>query len=48
MTIEEAIEQLRDLIRDRKSMIYPDGDNEIYERDIEALQYAVDRLEDDA
>lgn len=40
MTIEEAIEQLEDLIRDSKSFLVG-GDDEIYHKDIEALETAI-------
>lgn len=44
MTIEEAKKQLEDLIKDRESFL--DGqDDEIYQRDIEALGKAVDVIE---
>lgn len=44
MTIEEAKEQLKDLIKDRESFL--DGqDDEIYHRDIEVLGKAVKALE---
>ena len=44
MTIEEAREQLKDLIRDRESFIVG-GDDEIYRKDIEALEKALEVLE---
>lgn len=44
MTIEEAREQLEDLIRDRESFIVGD-DDEIYRKDIEALKKALEALE---
>ena len=40
------VSQLKDLIADRNSLIYPDGDNEVYEQDIQALQMAIAALED--
>lgn len=40
MTIKEAREQLKDLIRDRESFIVGD-DDEIYRKDIEALKKAL-------
>lgn len=40
MTIEEAIEQLEDLVRDRKSFLVGDG-YEIYRKDIEALETVI-------
>ena len=44
MKIEEAKDQLKDLIKDRESFL--DGqDDEIYRRDIEALEKAVEVLE---
>ena len=45
MTIEEAREQLKDLIRDRESFIVGDNDEEIYRKDIEALEKALEILE---
>ena len=44
MTNFEAIDQLRDLIADRNSLMRPDGDNEVYESDIEALRIAIAAL----
>ena len=44
MTIEEAREQLKDLIRDRESFIVGD-DDEIYRKDIEALKKALELFE---
>lgn len=44
MTIEEAREQLKDLIRDRGSFIVGD-DDEIYRKDIEALKKALELFE---
>ena len=44
MTIKEAREQLEDLIRDRESFIVGD-DDEIYRKDIEALEKALEVLE---
>lgn len=44
MTFEEAKNQLEDLIQDRKSFICG-GDDEIYKKDIEALQTAMQALE---
>lgn len=41
MTNLEAIDQLQDLIADRNSFIHLDGDNEVYEQDIQALQIAI-------
>lgn len=45
MTIEEAREQLEDLIRDRQSFIVGDSDEEIYRKDIEALKKALELFE---
>lgn len=45
MTIEEAREQLEDLIRDRESFIVGDNDEEIYRKDIEALKKALELFE---
>lgn len=44
MTFEEAKNQLEELIQDRKSFICG-GDDEIYKKDIEALQTAMQALE---
>lgn len=44
MTIEESKIQLEELIQDRKSFICG-GDDEIYKKDIEALQTAMQALE---
>ena len=44
MTNLEAISQLQDLIADRNSLMHPDGDNEVYEQDIEALRIAIAAL----
>ena len=45
MTIEEAKEQLWELIHDRESFIVGDNDEEIYRKDIEALEKAMEILE---
>ena len=45
MTIEEAKNQLEELIQDRKSFICGGDDDEIYKKDIEALQIAIQALE---
>ena len=45
MTIEEAKEQLWELIHDRESFIVGDNDEEIYRKDIEALEKALEILE---
>ena len=45
MTIEEAKNQLEELIQDRKSFICGAGDDEIYKADIEALKTALSALE---
>lgn len=44
MTIEESKSQLEELIQDRKSFICG-GDDEIYRKDIEALEKALEVLE---
>lgn len=41
MSKEEVIRQLEDVISDAKSKIYPGGDNEIWEKDIKALEEAI-------
>lgn len=43
MTINEAIEQLKDLRDDRKSFLNS-GDPEIYKADIEAIDIALEAL----
>ena len=45
MTIEKAIYQLTDLIKDRESFMVGDYDKSIYDRDKEALQTAITALE---
>ena len=45
MTIEEAREQLKDLIRDRESFIVGD-DDEIYRKDVEAIEKALELFEE--
>ena len=45
MTIEEAKEQLWELIHDRESFIVGDSDEEIYRKDIEALKKALELFE---
>ena len=45
MTIEKAIYQLEDLIKDRESFMVGDYDKSIYDRDKEALQTAITALE---
>ena len=45
MTIEEAKEQLSELICDRESFIVGDSDEEIYRKDIEALKKALELFE---
>lgn len=42
---EEAIAQLKDLIRDRKSFIDKNEPNSVFQDDIDALTYAVDFME---
>lgn len=42
MTREEAISQLRELIRDRKSFLDGDEPDSVYQQDIDALEYAID------
>ena len=44
MTIEKAIYQLEDLIKDRESFMVGDYDKSIYDRDKEALQTAITAL----
>lgn len=45
MTIEEAKEQLWELIHDRESFIVGDNDEEIYHKDIEALKKTLELFE---
>lgn len=45
MTIEEIKSQLEDLIRDRESFMVGDYDKDIYDRDKEALEFAVKAVE---
>ena len=45
MTKQEAILQLNSLIRDAQSHICHDGDDEIFEQDIEALNMGIEALE---
>lgn len=45
MTIEEIGDQLEELIRDRESFMVGDYDKDIYDRDKEALEFAVKAVE---
>ena len=45
MTIEEIKNQLEDLIKDRESFMVGDYDKDIYDRDKEALEFAVKAVE---
>lgn len=45
MTHKEAADQLRDLIQDRRSLIIDEEFSDIYKRDIEALQFGIDVIE---
>lgn len=45
MTTEEIKNQLEDLIRDRESFMVGDYDKDIYDRDKEALKFAVKAVE---
>lgn len=45
MTIKEAREQLKDLIRGRESFIVGGSDEEIYRKDIDALKKALELFE---
>lgn len=46
MTVEEIKGQLTELIEDRKSHLHRVKEEDyIYERDIEALEYAIERLD---
>lgn len=45
MTIEEAKEQLREIIFDTESLIVGDAAKGIYRKDLEALKMAVEALE---
>lgn len=41
MTKEEVIEQLKDLVKDREAL---GNDDDVWQRDIEALHYAINIL----
>ena len=45
MTIEKAIEQLEDLIKDRESFCYRDDFDDVFLQDIEALKVGISALE---
>ena len=45
MTIEKAIEQLEDLIKDRESFCHHDDFDEVFLQDIEALKVGISALE---
>lgn len=45
MTIEKAIEQLKDLIKDRESFCHRDDFDEVFLQDIEALKVGITALE---
>lgn len=45
MTVEEVRNQLEELIRDRESFMVGDYDKDIYDRDKEALEFAVKAVE---
>lgn len=45
MNSREIVDELKNLIADRQSFIYPGGDNETFEKEIEALQYAIKLVE---
>ena len=45
MTIEEIKSQLEELIKDRESFMVGDYDKDIYDRDKEALEFAVKAVE---
>ena len=45
MTVEEIKNQLEDLIKDRESFMVGDYDKDIYDRDKEALEFAVKAVE---
>ena len=45
MTAEEVRNQLEELIRDRESFMVGDYDKDIYDRDKEALEFAVKAVE---
>ena len=47
MKREDAIAQLKDLIRDRESFIDKAEPNSVFQNDIDALAYAVDFLQKD-
>lgn len=45
MTHKEAVEQLRDLIQDRRSLMKAEEYSDIYKQDIEALQFGIKAIE---
>lgn len=45
MTVEEVKNRLEELIRDRESFMVGDYDKDIYDRDKEALEFAVKAVE---
>ena len=45
MKKDEVIRRLNDLIADRKSFIYQGGDNEEFEKEIEALEESIKLIE---
>jgi hypothetical protein len=45
MTIEKAIEQLEDLIKDRESFCHRDDFDDVFLQDIEALKVGISALE---
>lgn len=44
MTVEEVRDRLKELIKDRESFMVGDYDKDIYDRDKEALEFAVKAL----
>lgn len=45
MTIDEAIEQLKDLRKDRESFAKSDEPGEVFEQDIEAIDVALEHMD---
>lgn len=45
MTVEEIKNQLEELIKDRESFMIEDYDKDIYDRDKEALEFAIKAVE---
>lgn len=48
MDVEEIRYQLTELIEDRKSFLHNNSEDYVFKRDIEALEYAIERLDNTA